>query len=133
MAKRNQGKHAAYRKDRGWWGVLEYINGSRHWHVSGLSTEGEAQAALAMLEIQKRGSNITVGEIMMHYLQNHIPNTARPSNGEYNHETLKPFWASMKFTDVKKSTFRDYCTKRSENFEAKHGRAFCDINTYMLV
>lgn len=122
MSKRNKGKHAAYRKDRNWWGVLEYIDGNRHWHVSGLSSKGEAEAALAMLEIKKRGANITVGEVMAYYMNNHIPTTATPENAEYNHNILKPFWASMRYEDVRKSTFQEYTAIRSEAFLKKHGR-----------
>lgn len=54
---------------------------------------------------------------MAYYLENHVPTIARPENGLHHHKVLSPFWASLKYKDVKKSTVQEYCTVRRKDFK----------------
>ena len=127
MAKRNKGPHVAERKDRGWWGVREFVNGQRRWLIGGCASEQEAEDELIEILIQRREGrvtniNLTVGEILAHYLENHIPHTARPSRGLTYHDTLTPYWASLKVIDLNKAKCQKYVQKRRAQFKIKRGR-----------
>jgi|GEM_PF-4144451 len=127
MAKRNKGPHVAKRKDRGWWGVREFINEQRHWLVSGCSSEQEAEEELIEILIQRRQGKIKpkdlrVGEILAYYLDNHIPHTARPQRGLTYHDTLTPFWAKLMVQDVNKAKCQNYVQVRREQFKRKRKR-----------
>lgn len=124
MPRPNKGKRVGFRKDRNWWGVYEYINRQKHWHISGCASREEAEAEYAILLIGKRkNEDITVGEIMAYYLENQIPHTVDPeSNGLYCHRRCSPFWAALLYKDVKASTFKRFCRQISTEFEKMHKR-----------
>lgn len=128
MAKRNRGPRVAFRKDRAWWGVFEYRNGSRHWFISGLASEREAEEQFALWKRQKPGAvdpgKRTVGEIMAYYLEHHVPHTATPDKALSFHETLTPFWASLTVGDVNKAKCQEYCSKRNKHRDKTHGKPF---------
>ena len=127
MPRPNKGPQVKQRKDTGLWGVCEYVRGNRHWHVSGLSSQQEAQEELAYIILQRRTgasrtNQITVGEVLAYYLDNHIPHTARPQRGLTYHDILSPFWPSLNVSDVNKANCQKYCQIRKESFLEKTGK-----------
>ena len=127
MSKRNKGPHVAERKDRGWWGVREFIGGQRHWIVSGCSSEQEAEEELIEVLIMRRlgrtsNKDVRVGEILAYYLENHIPHTARPQRGLTYHDILTPFWAKLMVQEVNKSRCQNYVQLRRGQFRRKRNR-----------
>lgn len=111
MPKKNKGEYVAFRPDRGWWGILEYVHGRRVWHVSGLASRGQAEVAYAQ-RVLARGKRdpeeITLGEIMAYYLDNKAPYLARPDNAAFFHKKLKGFWADKKLKDLNQANIRLY-------------------------
>lgn len=127
MPRANKGAQIWRRKDTGKWGVGEYVKGQRHWIISGLGSQQEAERELVKILIERRqgqcpDNEITVGEIMANYLTNHIPHTARPDNGLYCHEALATFWASMKVTEVNKSKCQAFCQIKRSEYMNKTGK-----------
>ena len=127
MSKRNRGEFVKYRKDRGWWGVAEYVKGRLHWRVSGLGSEEEAKVTLAkrVLEQGKRSDDdITLGEIMAYYLDHKAPTLANPENAIYFDERLAGFWASKKLKDITQANIRAYhefADKQYQKFQKDQG------------
>ena len=121
MSKKNKGEHVRYRTDRKWWGVAEYVKGRLYWHVSGCTSENEAKVELArrILETGKRSEDdITLGELMAHYLKHKAPTLAKPENALYFHERLEDFWAHRKLEDINQANIRAYHKFADENYAA---------------
>lgn len=133
MSKRNRGEFVKYRKDRGWWGVAEYVKGQLYWRVSELGSEEEAKVALAkrVLENGKRDSNdITLGEIMAYYLDHKAPTLADPQNAIDFDERLAGFWASKKLKDINQANIRAYHEYADKQFaEFQKGQKYENIRS----
>src|SRR6185503_2020416 len=103
MSRKSTGPQVKFRKDRGKWGVLEFKQGNRYWHVSGLSSRGEAEDALAKIIIERRRGSTPdpkVGEIMAYYLDEHVPHTLTEKKAASFHKILTPYWAPVNLSQV---------------------------------
>lgn len=127
MPRRNKGAYVAYRKDRGWYGVLEFIDGRRKWLSSCHETEEEARSALLDILIARRQGrtlykDILVGSILKNYLDTHVPHTASPDKARIYHRIISPFWAQLKLQEVTTANCQKYCQMRSNQFKEKYGK-----------
>lgn len=116
----NRGEHVAFRKDRGWWGILRYENGNRTWVVSGLPSRGQAEVELAKRVLsrgQRSPDEITLGELMAYYLENRAPFLTRPDNALYFHKKLKGFWANKRVKDLTQANIRAYKDYANKEFQ----------------
>lgn len=114
MPRKNTGPVVRQRKDTGKWGILEYRQGNRHWIISGYDSQRECEEAFEIWKSERRGKchpdQITVGECLKFYLENHLPHTRTTARRISMHDRLTPFWASLKVSEVTKAKCQEYCT-----------------------
>lgn len=139
MPRPNKGPEVKKRKDTGLWGVCEFRNGNRYWHASGLGSQQEAQEELGLLLTQKALDkcrdleNISVGEIMKYYMDNHIPHIVSKDKALSRHDVLTPFWAPLRGSDVNKAACQLFHKKMNERRLKEEGKTYSDdtIRTYI--
>lgn len=102
----------------------------RYWYIrdtghpdrsTGCTSRSEAEKALAAYIATKgrEGAanepvNVTCGEVLAIYAEEHAPTLAAPERIGYAIEALLPFWADLKLTHVKGETCRRYVKWRDK-------------------
>lgn len=122
MAKRkNRGIHVKFRPERDCWEVIEYKNGKLKRHATGLGSVKSAEERLAEIIVErttprKQVDEITIGELIAHYIREHVPTLARQDTALKCFDRLVPFWGDLKLSDLKKSNVFEYIEYRKREF-----------------
>ncbi len=121
MPRKNKGVRVWYRKERQCFEVGEYIRGKPKRHATGFSCREDAEKKLAEIIIQREGiktseQEITLGEIIAYYTQEHLPTLASPATALKCFERLLPFWGDSLLADIRKSKCVAYLEYRKKEF-----------------
>lgn len=101
------------------WYIIWHEGGVRCERSTGTSDSGAAQAALAAFlterQLERLGdagprpaAQISVGEALMAYMQDHAPTVAAPERIAFAANRLAPFWSERPISDVSERTCRAY-------------------------
>lgn len=139
MPRPNKGPTVKKRKDTGLWGVCEFRNGNRYWHVSGLESQREAEEELEILTSEERIGEcrelhqISVGEVMKFYLENHVPHIVSVNSAISRHDILTPFWAPLRGDQANKSKCQEFCREMNEARTKDTGKLYSNdtLRTYI--
>lgn len=121
MSRTNKGIKLSFRKDRNCWEIIEFIGGKRKRHATGFSLRSDAEEKLAEIIVtrnspQKNEQLLSLGEIIIYYINEHIPTLASPETALKCFDRLIPFWAEMKLNDIKKSKVFEYLEYRKKEY-----------------